>query len=268
MQVFEIDYANMIKKIMGEGVVKTTRNGDTKSLFGMSLEVDNLDKLFPLLQGRKMYPKGVFGELAAMLRCPKHIKDFEKWGCNYWAKWAKPDGSINVDYGNAWHANGQIERLKESLRNNPNDRRMIINGWRPENLDTLDLPCCHYSHQFYVANGTISMVWTQRSVDMMIGLPSDIIFGAAWLIAIANEFGFIPGKVKFDLGDCHVYSEHFSGAYEYLYRVLDSNYTMQRTPAYFLSNKNRGKDFCEFEPSDITLNIFDTLGPINFELKA
>ncbi len=267
MQIFEINYARLIEQIMGEGAVKQTRNGPTKSLFGMSLEVDNLDKSFPILQGRKMYPKGVMGELAAMLRCPTKLSDFEEWGCNYWSKWAKPDGSINVDYGNAWHANGQIERLKDSLLFNPNDRRMIINGWRPENLDTLDLPCCHYSYQFYVAKGVISMVWTQRSVDMLIGLPSDIVFGAAWLISIANEFGLKPGKIKFDLGDCHVYQEHNDGAYEYMYRVLKSEHEFHRAPTYRL-NVDKGVDFCQFEPKHIVLSVFDSLSPIKFELKA
>ncbi len=270
MLTFELAYARMIKKILSEGTIKETRNGNTQSLFGMSLEVPDVSHVFPIIQGRTMYPKGVLGELAAMLRRPKHISDFEKWGCNYWKDWAQPDGSINIDYGNAWfdfEGINQIEQLKHNLENNPNDRRMIISGWRPHKLQELDLPCCHYNYQFYVVNKTISMIWTQRSVDMMIGLPSDIIFAAAWLIAIANEFGFKPGKIKFDLGDCHVYEEHFEGAEEYISRVLDSGWAPHRYPTYRWTAPT-GKDFCEFTPKDILLSIFDNAGPIKLELKA
>ena len=270
MRPFETAYATLIQAIMAAGTKKQTRNGETKSLFGMSLEVDGLDLAFPIIQGRMMYPKGVLGELAAMLRKPKCIGDFEAWGCNYWKKWADEDGSINVDYGNAWFdfdGVDQIAQLKDKLKNNPNDRRMIISGWRPHKIDELSLPCCHYSYQFYVADGRLSMIWTQRSVDMMIGLPSDIIFAAAWLIAIANEFGLKPGKIKFDLGDCHVYEEHYNGAYEYISRVLLSGWRPQRYATYRLTAP-KGKDFCQFEPNDILLNIFDNAGPIKLELKA
>jgi len=215
-----------------------------------------------------MYPNGVLGELAAMLRKPTCIQDFEDWGCNYWKLWGNEDGSIAVDYGNAWfdfEGFDQVAALKDSLRNNPNDRRMIISGWRPHKLTELNLPCCHYSYQFYVANGKLDMIWTQRSVDMMVGLPSDIIFGAAWLIAIANEFDLVPGKIKFDLGDCHVYEEHTDQAYHYVQRV--ETHPHMSAPTY--NHKAEvGKDFCLFEPTDIEIHPHATCATLNFKLKA
>lgn len=268
MQVFEHDYAELLRQILAYGTNKEGRNGRTKSCFGMSLVIDDLDTCFPIIQGRKMFPKGVLGELAAMLRKPKCIQDFRDWGCNYWDLWANKDGSINVDYGNAWfdfEGVDQIADLKDKLANNPDDRRMIINSWRPHKLPDLSLPCCHYSYQFYVRKGYIDMIWTQRSADMMIGVPSDIVFAAAWLIAIANEFGFTPGKIKMDLGDCHIYEEHIDGAYEYINRV--NTREVKRHPAYTLTSP-RGKDFCKFEPTDILLNEFDSLPAIKLELKA
>jgi len=268
MLQYEHDYAALITDILANGADKQTRNGKTKSLFGMSLEVKGLEHYFPILQGRKMYYKGVFGELAAMLRRPTCVQDFKEWGCNYWDLWANEDGSLKIDYGNTWfdyEGFNQIAQLKENLRNNPNDRRMIINGWRAHKLQELSLPCCHYSYQFYVANGELSMVWTQRSVDVMIGLPSDIIFAAAWLIMVANEFGFVPGKVKFDFGDCHIYEEHIQGAYEYIHRVETDK--PLRAPIYKL-RAPKGKDFCAFEPKDIEIPLFDSLQPLSFKLKA
>jgi len=268
MLQYEHDYAALITKILADGTTKETRNGAAKSLFGMSLEVSGLEHYFPIIQGRKMYHKGVFGELAAMLRRPTCVQDFKDWGCNYWDLWADKDGKLKVDYGNTWfdfEGFNQIADLKDKLRNNPNDRRMIISSWRPHKLDELSLPCCHYGYQFYVAKGELSMIWTQRSVDMMIGLPSDIIFAAAWLIMIANEFNLKPGKIKFDLGDCHVYAEHLDDAYEYLNRVEED--LPLAAPRYDVK-AFRGKDFCDFEPKDIQITNFQSLEPLHFKLKA
>lgn len=267
MQCFEKHYAYLISQILLRGEVRNTRNGETKSVFGEMLVIPmNGTNAFPLLQGRRMYPKGVFGELAAMLRKPTCLADFEKWGCNYWKLWAKADGSINVDYGNAWHADSQIERLKDSLANNPTDRRMIINGWRPGKLEELDLPCCHLLYQFYVRDGKfLDIMWYQRSVDSMIGLPSDIVFAAAWLISIANEFGYEPGNIKMMLGDCHVYAEHYEAAQQYINNVQNINFPV--APKYEFTAE-RGTDFCEFEPSNLVISDYYSHPKLELELKA
>ena len=97
MQQFEKDYAQLIQQVLTQGEKRHTRNGETTSIFGEVLKVPmNGDMIFPVLQGRHIYTKGVFGELAAMLRKPKRLSDFERWGCNYWKLWAKEDGTIIV----------------------------------------------------------------------------------------------------------------------------------------------------------------------------
>jgi thymidylate synthase len=267
MQKFERDYAALVAKVLKEGERRSTRNADTVAIFGESLVVEmNGDGTFPLIQGRKMYPAGVFGEFAAMIREPKSVADFERWGCNYWKSWAKPNGSIEVDYGNAWFAGGQIARLKDCLANNPTDRRMLINAWRPERLNKLDLPCCHYSYQFYVREGKyLDMLWSQRSVDVMVGLPSDIVLAATWLIMLGNEFGLLPGRIKMDLGDTHVYHSHIQAAEAYLDRVENSpvlppyNYTLTVPP---------GTNFLSYEPTHIELSSARDLGKLPLELHA
>ena len=264
MQQFEKDYAQMVKKILNKGSTRETRNGTTRSLFGMSLTVPVGEQMFPLIQGRKIYTAGIFGELAAMLRKHKNIADFEKWGCNYWKLWGDEKGDLTIDYGNLWHDfNGfdQIADLKHKLENNPTDRRMIISGWRPG--AELSLPCCHYSYQFYVDGVDLHMIWTQRSADMMIGVPSDIVFAAAWLIAIANEFALSPASIKMDFGDCHVYEEHLEQAKQYVQYVE----TIKLPPTYYMYDLNVGKDFCEFEPEDILIGEYDHCGPMKLELK-
>lgn len=265
--MFEQQYVALVTNILNTGEDRQTRNGATRALFATQLSFD-LQVEFPMLQARRMYPTGVLGELAAMLRGPKHIEDFERWGCNYWKKWAKPDGSIALDYGNAWlDFNGvnQIEQLRKCLMVDPTNRRMIISGWRPG--ADLDLPCCHLLYQFYVRDNTyLDMIWFQRSADTMVGVPSDAIFAAAWIIAICEEFTWLkPGRCTMVFGDTHIYHEHIEPAYSYLkyYAVsILKPVTYKTRPPMFVSN------FCEFEPSWIQLFDVNVDAPkINFLLK-
>lgn len=264
MMQFEKDYATMVENVLAVGEERMTRNGTTVSTFAKTLVVNMMDGTFPLIQGRQMFYKGVLGEFAAMIRQPKHLRDFEQWGCNYWKLWAKEDGSIDIDYGNAWFADGQMDRLIDKLKNDPYDRRMLINGWRPERLASLDLPCCHYSYQFYVRDGKhLDMIWNQRSVDMMIGLPADIILAAAWIITLANEVGLVPGIITMNLGDCHVYEEHFEQAKEYL-DAVSKNQEMRYT--YFDLLTPKGTPMVEMRPDWFDFR-YTHLKPITFALK-
>ena len=267
MTKFEAAYAELVQEVLLEGQLRVTRNGVTRSLFGRSLTFSIRGGLFPLLQGRKYHYKGVVGEFCALIRQPKTIEDFEKWGCNYWRKWCKPDGSINVDYGNAWFdfdGYNQIAELKRCLRDDRSNRRMIVSGWRPSRLNELDLPCCHYSYQFYVDNDNVlHMIWTQRSVDMMLGLPADAVLASLMLMTLAREFSLIPGTIKMDLGDCHIYEEHAQDVVTYLSRVPEIS-----APApTALLHCGTGTLFEEFVPEFLDVQYKCTAPVINFLLK-
>jgi len=268
MRYFEHQYCQLVEMIIDHGEHRQTRNASTRSIFGQMLDVYVGQELFPLITGRRMYPNGVFGELAAMLRRPTHVEDFKKWGCNYWDSWGDSDGFINVDYGNAWFDfNGvdQIAELKHNLQRNPTNRRMMISGWRPDRLNDLSLPCCHYNYQFYVtADKQLHMLWSQRSVDMMVGLPSDIVFAAAWLIAIANEFGLIPGKISFALGDCHIYEQHVDGAMRYLDQAHSLSNADSEVAYRYMAPA--GADFCTFDPQNLVLSLHNAMPSIRFDL--
>lgn len=262
---YELAYMGLVRKILANGELRRGRNGTTLAIFGETLTIDLSTGEFPLLTGRQLFYRGVFGELAAMLRGPKTLKDFEEHGCNYWKQWAWPDGSINVDYGNAWlDFNGfnQLEALAEGLKNNPHGRRHLVTGWRPDRLDDLSLPCCHYAYQWYVREDKyLDMMWHQRSVDTMIGLPSDVIFASAWNIMLANEVGLIPGKITFTLGDTHIYEEHIEQAKEYLTRLTCE------LPKYKLEAYTQ-KAHTLFRPDDIIISSYTHMPAIKFELKA
>lgn len=261
---FEQQYVKLIEKITKVKTLRSTRNGNTKSLFSEELKfkVDNVQ----LLQGRKIFIKGVLGELAAFLKKPTHVKDFEEQGCNYWKKWAGEDGSLKLDYGNAWFDfNGydQIAELKHNLKNDPTNRRMVISGWNPANLENLSLPCCHLLYQFYVTDDNeLSMIWYQRSVDVMIGLPSDALFASVWLIAMATEFNMKLGEITMQFGDCHIYESHLDNVQTYINNTLEVN----NPPEYSYKYNPESSDFCDFVPSDIVIENYNVDKVIKFEL--
>lgn len=271
-------YAKLINEILYKGEKRASRVGNTYSVFGKTLTIDCSDG-FPLLRGRKMFYKPVLGELAAMLRGPKHVDDFKKFGCNYWDDWAaKPGdclydgeeakgGELNVDYGNAWlDFNGfnQLEDLVYKLKNNPDDRRMIISAWRPDRLHELSLPCCHMMYQWYVREKEyLDMIWYQRSVDTMIGLPSDIILGAVWNIILARQCGYKPGLVQFMLGDTHIYENHISGTLEYMRQLRDIGES-QGLPYSIAENVTVDN----FKPDMINVKNYNPRPAIKFELNV
>ena len=266
MTPYEAEYAKLINAVMVHGEHRETRNQSTKSVFAPQIMID-CSNHFPILQGRKMFYNGVFGELAAFVRGPKHIDDFRVWGCNYWDKWADKNGTINVDYGNAWFAGDQVQYVKWCLKHNRNDRRMIINSWRPERLKDLSLPCCHYSYQFYVRreNGVprLDMLWIQRSTDLMIGLPSDVLLGWAMIQIFAREAEIAPGTLVMSLGDAHIYTPHLEAAAEYLKRLPDLNDTPLPDARYM----PRKFGLEHFTPEDVLIDSYEHLGPLENKLE-
>lgn len=269
MLQFEHSYINLINKILKNGDFRKGRNGNTKSVFGESLIIDMTDlQNFPLLHGRKIFYKGVLGEFAAMIRGPKCVADFEKFDCNYWKQWADEDGSLRLDYGNKWlDFNGinQFAEVKRKLKESPYDRRILISAWDPSTLSNNSLPCCHFLYQWYVRNNTyLDMNWYQRSVDTMVGMPSDIILAAIWNILLANEVGLKPGRIKMDFGDTHIYEEHFENAKEYAdYTFIDK----QAYPEYELVAPP-GMRTEDFVPFMLQINNYNPQCTMKFEVKA
>ena len=266
---FERDYQALVQRILDTGEFREGRKGFTKSIFAERLVVDMTDSdIFPLLMGRKLYPSGVIGEFAALIRGPHHIDDFERFGCNYWKQWAQPNGYINIDYGNLWKNFGgtnQLDELRYKLKHTPMDRRMIVTGWNPANMNLLDLPCCHLLYQWYVREGEyLDMIWYQRSVDAMIGLPSDIILAAVWNAMLANEVGLKPGKITMDLGDTHIYEEHFKQAQEYACKLLpfENHY-----PTFKL-NCPTSTPIEAFTPEMLSIFAYNPGPVMQFELKS
>jgi len=260
MSTFETNYLADALHIIKNGHERQTRNGLTKSISFLDVSFDLQDGL-PLLTTRKSHYKGVLGEYAALIRGPKHIDDFTRFGCNFWKKWAKPDGTINLDYGNAWrdfHGVNQMETVLDLLKNDPFDRRMLITGWDPSNLKNIDLPCCHYSYQFWSDGEHLDMLWTQRSGDWMIGVPADALLASAMTLCFASLAGLKARRVKMMIGDAHIYEPHWEATELQVSRVPF------QMPTYSFKKQ---ESLYSFVPEDITINEYEHHDAISYLLK-
>ncbi len=204
MKFIDEVYAQLVTEVMTEGTIRETRNGETVSVFGTSIKFDIAETGLPLLSLRKIFTKGVVGEFKGFLQDAKTVEEFQALGCPYWDLWAGEDGKLELDYP----PREQWDALIEGIKNDPGSRRHMINVWNHERLDELSLPCCHFNYQFYVRNGFIDMIWTQRSLDVAIGLPSDLVLSALYLAEIGRQTGLKPGTVRMNFGDTHIYKEH------------------------------------------------------------
>lgn len=263
------EYKDLVKQVLACGEVKECRNGITTSLIGTQLKFDAAN--IPLLNSRKIFYKGVVGEFSAFMNNCTKLQDFKDRGCNYWDAWADNKGTLRLDYVTQLHNNlitlkglqtPQLEALKIGLVNDKFSRRHIINLWRPENLHLLSLPCCHYSYQFIVSvDNKLNMIWTQRSADVMVGIPSDMILAYLWVQCLSKELGFKPGEVIMNFGDTHIYEEHIAGANQYL-EVLE--------PRLIPIAKLNDKFTCieQFYPDHLDIIQYDPHPSIKFELKV
>jgi thymidylate synthase len=220
---FEYNYNELVKQVVNEGTDRQTRAGNTRSLFGTMLKVSSLKMgLFPILTARKIYYRPVLGELAAFVRGCEDLADFKHFGCNYWdanaEAWSGNDEvpvthlKVGKIYGAQWRDfNGvdQLENLIHNLKHDPNSRRHLLTTYNPAELHLGCLPPCHLLAQFNVTpDHFLDCCVSMRSVDLCLGLPSDIILYATLMILLCNELDLHPGVLTFMMGDTHIYENH------------------------------------------------------------
>ena len=206
-------YRDLVEEVLAKGIKRETRNGTTLSLFGTSMKFDIEEIGLPLLSWRKIFTKGVVGEFLGFLQDAKTVEEFEALGCPYWKLWADDEGKLELDYP----PREQWDNVIQSIKNDPMSRRHIINVWDHKRLDELSLPCCHFNYQFYVRAGKLDLIWTQRSLDIAVGLPSDLILACLYLEEIGQKTGLKPGRVTMNFGDSHIYEEHIDDLTNMIY---------------------------------------------------
>jgi len=214
----ERKYLDLVARVINSGYSSDSRAGPTFSLPGESITVD-LRRGFPLLTTRKIFTKGIFGELAAFVRGAEYLQTFKDFGCDYWdenaANWPPNENlvvseqRVGQSYGYLWRNFEGVDQLAnviESLKKDPLSRRHVVSAWHP--AAEACLPSCHIMFQFYVRHGYLHCHVYMRSVDLCVGLPSDIVLYALLMSLIAKDTGLIPASLTFSFGDCHVYQNH------------------------------------------------------------
>ncbi len=210
-------YLDLMKKVMNEGEEKTDRTGTgTKSLFGHQMRF-NLSETFPLVTTKKCHLKSIVHELLWFLKGDSNIAYLRENKVRIWDEWADEKGDLGPVYGVQWRSwptyDGktidQISEVIESIKKNPDSRRLIVNAWNVGMLADMALPPCHAFFQFYVANGKLSCQLYQRSADIFLGVPFNIASYALLTLMIAQVCDLEPGDFVHTLGDAHIYSNHF-----------------------------------------------------------
>ncbi len=221
-------YHDLLNKILSEGVEKHDRTGTgTISIFGHQMRFD-LQEGFPLLTTKKLHLKSIIHELLWFLKGDTNVKYLQDNGVRIWNEWADDNGDLGHIYGYQWRSwqgyDGetidQIAEVENTIRHNPDSRRIIVNAWNVGDLKNMNLPPCHTFFQFYVANGRLSLQLYQRSADVFLGVPFNIASYALLLQMMAQVTGLEAGDFIHTLGDTHIYTNHLEQVKEQLTRDI------------------------------------------------
>ena len=219
-------YEDFMRHVFEHGVFKADRTGTgTKSVFGYQMRFD-LSEGFPLVTTKKVHLKSIIYELLWFLRGDGNARWLQERGVTIWDEWAKPDGDLGPVYGVQWRSwpkpDGghidQIAQVVQTLKTNPDSRRIIVSAWNVADLDQMALMPCHAFFQFYVADGKLSCQLYQRSADIFLGVPFNIASYALLTHMLAQQCDLAVGDFIWTGGDCHIYSNHEAQVKEQLSR--------------------------------------------------
>ena len=209
-------YLELLDRVLEEGIRKEDRTGTgTISVFGHQMRF-NLEEGFPCLTTKKLHLKSIIYELLWFLKGDTNIKYLQENNVRIWNEWADANGDLGHIYGYQWRSwpnyeGGFIDQISEAintLKTNPDSRRIIVSAWNVADIPHMNLPPCHILFQFYVANNRLSMQLYQRSADIFLGVPFNIASYALLLQMVAQVTGLQAGDFVHTLGDAHIYLNH------------------------------------------------------------
>ena len=231
-------YLNLMNRVMQEGVLKSDRTGTgTKSVFGHQMRFD-LSKGFPCITTKKLHLNSIIHELLWFLKGDTNIKYLTENGVRIWDEWADENGDLGNVYGYQWRSwptpegkyVDQISQVIETLKINPNSRRIVVSAWNVGDIENMALPPCHAFFQFYVSGGKLSCQLYQRSADIFLGVPFNIASYALLTMMIAQVCNLKVGDFIHTLGDAHIYTNHFEQTKLQLSRECKKLPTMKINP--------------------------------------
>lgn len=250
-------YLDLLQRVLQEGTHKEDRTGTgTISVFGHQMRF-NMEDGFPLLTTKKLHLKSIIYELLWFLKGDTNVKYLQDNGVRIWNEWADENGDLGHIYGYQWRSwpdyNGghidQITEAMETIKHNPDSRRIIVSAWNVADLPQMNLPPCHAFFQFYVANGRLSLQLYQRSADIFLGVPFNIASYALLLKMMAQVTGLKAGDFVHTLGDAHIYSNHIE--------QVKLQLTRAPRPLPQIEINSNVKDIFGFKYEDFTLTGYD-----------
>jgi len=226
----DIEYLNLVKNILDNGVQKGDRTGTgTLSLFAQQMRFDISNGEIPMLTTKKMFTRGIIHEILWYLRGDTNIKYLVDNDVHIWDEWADENGELGPVYGAQWRNWGgherivdecgdtveygkegvdQIAMIIDQLKNNPNDRRIIVNAWNVADVPDMALPPCHLLFQFWSHDGKLKCHLYQRSCDVGLGVPFNIVQYSILTHMIAQVTDLEATEFVWTGGDCHIYNNH------------------------------------------------------------
>jgi thymidylate synthase len=243
--------------VLDQGTQKHDRTGTgTISVFGYQMRF-NLQDGFPMVTTKKLHLKSIIHELIWFLSGDTNIKYLKDNGVRIWDEWADADGNLGPVYGSQWRSwpkpDGghidQIAKIIDTIKNNPDSRRIIVSAWNVAEVDSMALPPCHAFFQFYVADGKLSCQLYQRSADIFLGVPFNIASYALLTMMVAQVCSLEYGDFIHTLGDAHLYNNH----------IEQANLQLSREPRKlpFMKINPDVKDIFDFKFEDFTLENYD-----------
>jgi thymidylate synthase len=242
-------YLDLLKNILDNGTTKQDRTGvGTIGVFGSHLKFSLENNTLPLLTTKKMFLRGIVEELLFFIRGETDTKKLEAKGVNIWKGNTSrdfldkrglgylPEGDMGKGYGFQWRNFGgtqksydyknhprdgvdQLSKALDMIRKEPNSRKIIVSAWNPAQLDEMALEPCHCFIQFQVDNGKLNLMWFQRSVDTLLGLPFNTSSYTILAMLFAKAAKLEPGNLIFCGGDTHIYKNHLPQVAEQITRA-------------------------------------------------
>jgi thymidylate synthase len=250
-------YELLLQHVKRNGVKKTDRTGTgTISVFGYQMRFD-LNEGFPLVTTKKMHLKSIIHELLWFLQGSDNIKYLKDNGVSIWDEWADENGNLGPIYGYQWrnwpkpdgtHID-QIAQVINTLKKNPDSRRIMVSAWNVADIENMKLPPCHVMFQFYVADNKLSCQMYQRSADLFLGVPFNIASYALLTMMVAQVCDLELGEFVHTLGDTHIYLNHFE--------QVDLQLSREPKPYPKMIINPNVKDIFSFKFEDFTLEGYD-----------
>ena len=250
-----IQYQSLLQEILEKGERRGNRTDvDTISLFSPKSMAFDLSDGFPLLTTKKMFMKGIVGELCWFLQGRTDIKWLQDRNIHIWDSWHLEDGTIGPGYGYQLRHLPGHDQLQESIdliNNNPDSRRNLITLWNPQDVPKTALPPCHgIVIQFNVSTkGELNCHMYQRSADVFLGVGFNIASYALLVHMIAQVTDLKPGRLTMSFGDAHIYTNHLDQVHTQLGREPRSLPDLVLNPEI--------KNIEDFKIEDVSIENYD-----------